>query len=295
MLIWFLLALSSAISNSVYNAFSKHVVSLGRFSKFTIVFWTTLIGSIILFIISYFRGFPAVDSIFWIAVGITAVINAAASPILLRAYQIGEFSSVYSMILLTPVFLLVTSFIFLGEVPTIFGVIGVVLTVFGLWMISSTKQEDSKNTPNQSGKLKPGILLAVFVAFLYSISVNFDKLAAQHSNALFAPAVSMALIAFLCGIYLLFKNRNHLIHFSEKWEMPNLVILIPLGIILGGSNILHNLALLAGLASYTIAVKRMGVLFGVFWGKLFFKEKDILKKLFGAAIAVAGVAAILFS
>ena len=61
------------------------------------------------------------------------------------------------------------------------------------------------------------------------------------------------------------------------------------------SNVLHNAALLVGPASYTIAIKRVGILFGVVWGWLFFKEKNISRKLFGTAVAVSGVIVILFS
>ena len=57
------------------------------------------------------------------------------------------------------------------------------------------------------------------------------------------------------------------------------VAFIVLGSLLSFSNVLHNSALLAGFASYTIAVKRVGVLFGIVWGWLFFHEKNIGKKL----------------
>ncbi len=294
MSIWFLFAISNALAFSIHNAYSKYAVSRGRFSKFTVVFCSSLISSVILFAAAYFMGLPSLDSTFWLAVVITGVINSVTGPMLLLAYQYGEFSSVFSMSLLTPVFLLLTSFFILGEIPSLIGASGVVVTILGLWVLTKSSADVKEELVGESGKINRGNLLAIGIALLWSISVNFDKLAAQHSNVFFAPASSLAIMALTSGAYLLFVNRRNLLSPSEI-KIPNLWLMVPLGILLAASSLLFNAALLVGLASYTIAVKRMGILFGVLWGWLFFKERNIGKKLFGAAIAVAGVILILFS
>ena len=217
---------------------------------------------------------------------------------MLKAYELGEFSSVYSMILLTPLFMLLTSFLFLGEIPSWAGIIGVILTVVGLWVIS--KKSNHQPVPNYF----KGNLLGMCVALLWSVSVNFDKLSAVYSDVYFAPAVSTAMMAIGYAVYLLIRHRrflvkentlaNHDIGQSSRL-LPAWTIIILLGVTLTLGNIVHNAALLHGLASYTIAIKRIGILFGVLWGWLFFHERDIFKKLLGATVAVAGVIVILLS
>jgi drug/metabolite transporter (DMT)-like permease len=297
MLVWFLLAIGSAITNSWTQAMQKWAVSLSRYSKISISFIALATSSLILFLVSYFfTGFPDIDGRFWGAVAITGILNIITFPLMLRAYEIGEFSSVYSMILLTPVFLLLTSFIFLGEAVSLLGGAGVALTVLGLWVTTRSNHEHAK-VPD----FAKGNLLGILVAFLWSISTNFDKLATVYSNQVFAPAVASAIMAGGYAVYLLVKHRTVLVRAAA--ESPNnhrflgagFAILLLLGLTMALSNVLHNSALLAGFVTYTIAVKRTGVLFGVFWGWLFFHEKNIASKLFGVIIAILGVVAILFS
>src|SRR3989344_1453856 len=295
-MIWFLFALGAAISDSWSKASQKWAIDADYYSKYAITVTITGLASLLLFLISYFfTGFPVLKTGFWTAIAVTGILNAITFPLLLKAYEIGEFSSVYSMILLSPVFLLATSFFFLGEVPAPSGVGGVLLTVFGLLIIVRGNAKDHQNVRNFS----KGNWLGVLVALIWSASVNFDKLAAQYSGPFFAPAIGLIFIASGSFIYALYKKEFALntrgdgketkVFFSVK----HYAILLVAALFLVLSNVLHNFALLAGPAAYTIAIKRLGILFGGFWGWVFFKEKDISRKLLGAGVAVAGVAMIL--
>lgn len=295
MLIWFLLAVGSAITNSWLQVTQKWAVLMSRYSKLTIVFIAAGINSVLLFVISYIIGFPNIDSRFWTAILITGVLNAIASPIMLKAYEIGEFSSVYSMILTTPVFLLLTSFVFLGEVSSVFGILGVLFTVLGLWIITRSKHEHVQ-VPNFSR----GNWLGILVALIYSITVNFDKLGAVYSSPVFSAAAGAGIASLGNLVFLLVRYKRVFVKtepepaINHKFPIQGILLILLVGFVMALGSVLHNSALLTGFASYTIAIKRTGVLFGVFWGWLFFHEKNIAKKIFGAAVAVAGVLLILF-
>ncbi|KKT41784.1 hypothetical protein A2W54_00695 [Candidatus Giovannonibacteria bacterium RIFCSPHIGHO2_02_43_13] len=288
-MIWFLLALGNAITNSAYQAYSNYAVSLKRYSKFSILFWSMASSSILLFAVSWVLGFPEIRAGFWPAVLTTSILNFIAAPILLKGYEIGEFSSVYSMILLTPVFVIVTAFIFLGEVPQMIGIFGIILTIIGLASLSGVTLKNYK----EKWRFERGALLGAFVALIYSVTVNFDKLSAKHSDAFFAAAMTAGTIAVLNGVYLLFKYRGSLSVKDFGLKSSYFWYLLPLGIISALAQVLHNSALLIGLVSYTIAIKRIGIVFGVILGWIFFKEKDLGKKMLGATIAVCGVLLIL--
>jgi drug/metabolite transporter (DMT)-like permease len=297
MLIWFLLALGAAIGNSFVQVTQKWAVSLTRYSKLTIVLIASATASILLFLISFFiAGIPEIDARFWLAALITGSLNGIALPLLLKAYEVGEFSAVYCMILLTPVFLFFTSFIFLGERPSLIGAAGVLIALLGLWIITRANHQRVV-----ASNFALGNWLGAAVALIWSVTVNFDKLAARYSDIFFAPAVSMAIISATAILYLLIRHRSVLVEnrtsdtTGKDIMNSGIVAMLLLGLAMVFSNVFHNAALLQGLATYTIAVKRVGVLFGVLWGWLFFKEKNIAKKALGAAIAVVGVVAILFS
>lgn len=300
MIIWFFLALGAALTNSWVQALSKWGVFVSRYSKMTIGFVAMLTASLILFGTSFFIiGAPELGDQFWLALAITGIMNIIAFPILLKAYEEGEFSSVYSMILLTPVFLLLTSFIFLGEVPSLGGVFGVIVTVVGLWIITKSAHRHTA-VPNYF----KGNMFGIVVALLWSVSINFDKIATLQSDPFFAPATITGVMALAYLGYLLVMHKKVLVHdardahddaVTRRLHLSPLIIFLTLGVVMAFSNVLHNSALIVGLASYTIAVKRTGILFGIIWGWLFFKERQIARKTFGALVAIAGVVLILFS
>lgn len=280
----------------------KWAVMLSRYSKASISFVAITTASVILFFVSYFIiGLPEIDSGFWTVVLVTGAINIITFPLMLKAYEVGEFSSVYSMILLTPVFLILTSFVFLGEAPSSVGALGIILTVFGLYVIAKSNRGDHTAVPD----FRKGNLLGITVAFLWSISVNFDKLSVVYSDVFFAPAVILAMMSAGYAAYLLIKYRTILVKVANanvtppapghKFVVSGLAIMVALGLAMSLSQVFHNSALITGLASYTIAIKRLGVLFGVFWGWLFFHEKNNAKKFLGTTIAILGVIAILLS
>lgn len=297
MFLWLIFALGSAAMNSLLQVVSKEAILDQKYSKVGIKFVSVCVSSAILFVVSYFVvGLPNIDPRFWSAVLITGILNIFSALVFLRAYEVGEFSSVYSMSMVTPIFLLATSFVFLGEAPSLLGVAGVLLTIAGLWY-AFRKRSDKPLVPSFS----KGNLLGLSVALISAISVNFDKSAAVYSDRFFAPAVSLAVMAIGYGIYLaispkkIFANGGVSSQPQTSKIFSGINILLLLGLMGAAGTVLYNSALLTGFASYTIAIKRVGVLFGVVWGWLFFKEKDLGKKLIGAAIAILGVIAILWS
>lgn len=294
---WFLFALGAAITQSISQAFQNYAAQTEKLSKFFVLFCSSSIGALILFFISWYRGFPELHPYFWYVAAGTAGINFIASPMLLKGYELADFSSVYSKILLTPIFMLGTSAILLGEIPSGIGIIGVTLTVSGLLYMVWEGRFGIRGRPI-AGWVSHGELLGIGVALLWSVSANFDKLAAVYSDPFFGAAGTIALLAGFYFFYLLFQmmRGNNLFPDFSRHSFPKMVgIIIGLGVIFGSIIVLQNFAFLRGLASYTIAIKRMGVIFAVFMGWLFFKEKNVVQKLIGAGIAVAGVIFIIFA
>lgn len=299
MFAWFLFALGAAIAQSCVNALSNRAVKLAQFSKITIGFVATGVASLILLAISYFLvGFPELGTDFWRAVLITGALNTIMVPVGLKGYELGEFSSVYSMSLTAPIFILFTAWIFLGEFPPILGIVGVILSVVGLWSIAKVS---SKNT--EAKDYKKGNLLGLSVALMASISTNFDKIAVLNSDRFFSYGIIAGFMTIAYAAYLLIRYKTLIVRietlpmsapsFKRDFFLPGLLFLFAIGIVHALNAYFYNSALMMGFVSYTIAIKRIGVLFGVLWGWLFFREKNISKKLLGAGIAAVGVVLIL--
>lgn len=295
---WFLFALGAAIAQSAGQAFQNYAAQKEKLSKFFVLLCSSGVGALILFVVSWYRGFPELHPYFWFAAAGTAGINFLAGPMLLKGYELADFSSVYSKILLTPIFMLGTSFLLLGEVPSALGVVGVVLTVLGLVSMIYGGRSKTIQKASTAGWINRGELLGIGVAFLWSISANFDKLAAVYSDVFFGAAATLFLLAILYASYLLFhtvRGKNLFPDILRHSFLRLAGIVIGLGAVLASVLIFQNLAFLRGLASYTIAIKRLGVIFAVFWGWLFFHEKNIAQKLIGASIAVFGMILLIFA
>ncbi|MFH1956469.1 MAG: DMT family transporter [Patescibacteria group bacterium] len=286
---WFLFALGSALGFSIYHAISKSL-SL-KISKAEITFWSFFFASIILLSISFFNGLPELGDQFLKAVLITSILNIIAFPILLQAYRLADFSAVFSMFLLTPLFMLLTSYLILKEIPSLLGVVGMIILLSGLFIIIQGSRAESKiNGTNY----KKGIYLGLLVSFIFSICVNFDKMAVLNSDFIFAGGTIAGLIALGTLPFLIYFQRKTRLNIKNI-EKKTILLMLAMVITFCFTSIFHNLALISGLASYTIAIKRTSIIFGVIWGLIFFKEKRFLPKLIGSVIAALGVIVILLS
>ncbi|MCK5699393.1 MAG: EamA family transporter, partial [Candidatus Aenigmarchaeota archaeon] len=126
--------------------------------------------------------------------------------------------------------------------------------------------------------------LMLCVAFIWSISSNFDKIGVVNSSPVFWTAsLNMFLTMTLLPIMLL-KS-----HSCTSQVKNNIKALLPIGFFTAMMHLFIMTALSLTLVAYVISIKRTNALFSVLWGALFFKEKHIKERLIGALIMVVGV------
>ena len=121
-----------------------------------------------------------------------------------------------------------------------------------------------------------------------------------HSDRLFSSAVVFGIISGGQVVYLLTKGNISSEKNKEQKALPagfalGMFFIIGLGAIMAVQSYMQNWAISIGPVTYTITLKRTGVLFGVLWGWLFFGEKMEYKKVLGVIIALGGVVAIIIS
>src|SRR3989344_3782839 len=216
-----------------------------------------------------------------------------------RAVKLAQFSKITISFVPTggPPFLFVRRFFFFFRFPAVGGVI---LSVVGLWSIARVS---SKNT--EAKDYKKGNLLGLSVALMASVSTNFDKLAVLNSDRFFSFGIIAGFMTVGYAAYLLIRHRTLIVRSetlsstaSPSWSiflLHGVMLLFLIGIVHALNAYFYNSALMMGFVSYTIAIKRIGVLFGVLWGWLFFREKNISKKFLGAIIAILGILLILLA
>lgn len=150
---WLVPSLLNSFFDSVQNALGKHgaqkvdVLSAAwaqRFFALFIIIPLALINQ-------SFKSFDSLNSTFWIAALISSSTAALTSILFIRAVKISPLSLTLPITTFTPVFLLITSPIIVGEFPKPLGVLGILSVVFGSYILNLSKRAH--------GALEPIVLL----------------------------------------------------------------------------------------------------------------------------------------
>ncbi|MDP2934706.1 MAG: DMT family transporter, partial [bacterium] len=281
---WFTLALLGAFFQATYLILNK--VFLRKINEYILGAGVFLTSSLFLFIFSTIKGFPFLGEKFFFAILITGSINVVTTILILKSLKTTDASLVFPMLSFTPAFTILTSFIILKEFPTQYGFIGVLLIVFGSYVLNSESIKLKKILePFRTMFSTRGLIYAFIVAFLFSVSTIYDKIAVMNSDPIFGSAASCLFISILLILINFIRKDNF---FKEyKSELPKFGVS---GLANAFSIFLVNSALTMQIVPYVSSIKRVSVLFGAIYGFILFKEKNIIKRLVGTLIMVSGVA-----
>ncbi|HTL88586.1 MAG TPA: EamA family transporter [Leptolyngbya sp.] len=281
-MIWLLFAILTAFFESLKDVSSKR--SLKSLDVY-IVAWTANIFAVLFLLpLLLLAGIPTLDFQFWMALFIGGSLNVISFTLYIRAIQIADLSLTVPLVTLTPLFLLITSPLIVNENPTIADAIGIFLIVVGSYVLNLRERKQGYLAPLRVLFRNKGSRFMLVVAFIWSITSNFDKVGVVHSSPLFW---STALYSYLAvGMFPLafFKSRHR---FNEI--LPNLKPLMVIGLFHAIAITFQMIAVTYTLVTQVIAVKRMSALISVLFGHFMFHEKGLQERLSGAAIMVLGV------
>ena len=285
---WFILAILGAFFQATFLILNKYFLKR-RISEYILGAGVFLTSAIILFILAIIRGIPDLGPAFLYAAIATGLLNVIATILILKSLKITDASLVIPMLSFTPAFLILTSFLILGEVPTRTGILGILLIVVGSYALNF-KSLKIKEILFPFRKLfsTRGLIYMFIVAFIFGISTNYDKLAIVNSDPIFGSAVICFFIAIPLIIISVAKKQNFLKEYKTNFFKFGLVAIVS-----SLSIIAINTALTLQIVPYVISIKRTSILLGVIYGFLLFKEKNVGKRLFGALIMFAGMALII--
>ncbi|AFY72422.1 putative membrane protein [Synechococcus sp. PCC 7502] len=124
--------------------------------------WHMVLGGVPLFILSIFfetQQVSNLDSSSWVGLGYATLFGTALTyGIFFYLASVGNLTSVSALIFLTPIFAMLFSYIFLGEMLTTFQWIGVVLTLVSVVMVIQREAIAKNLIPSLIDKLKPAAI-----------------------------------------------------------------------------------------------------------------------------------------
>ncbi len=285
-MIWVIFAIIGAFVDAAYFVLIKKL--LKNVDQYVLAGGTFFCSFVLLSLISLIKGVPEIGPGFYSAVLITGVLNVISTILCFEALKITDLSLAVPMLSFTPLFLIFTSFIFLKEFPTICGILGIFLIVVGSYVLNTTTDSKKLFDPFKQMFRDKGVFYMLIVAFLFSISANFDKLVVINSDPFFGSSMVYLLLAVSFLAISFKKSRNVNLTYKENFFSFFLIGLI---IVIG--TVAVNIALNMQIVSYVISLKMLSILFSVLLGGLIFKEDNIIKKSLGALIMLAGLILIL--
>ncbi|MFH1702723.1 MAG: DMT family transporter [Nitrospirota bacterium] len=277
---WVILSLISAFTLATSDALTKKVLS--RSNEY-IVAWLRLVFSLpLLFVSLLFIPVPELDKYFYIAFFVSLPLEILSIVLYMKALRLSPLSLTLPFLALTPVFLIFASYFILGEKVSLRGSIGILLIASGSYTLNISKIKEGIFEPLKVITKEKGSLLMIGVALIYSITSSLGKMAIEHSSPLFFGATYFTAIALIFTPIALYKGRSA---WGEQ-RLPQ-ALLLP-GIFYSLMVVSHMVAMSIAKVAYVISVKRMSLLIGVFYGYLFFKEKNIRERLSGAMLMFVG-------
>ncbi len=184
---------------------------------------------------------------------------------------------------LTPVFLIVTSELIVGEKVSLQGIAGIILMAAGSYSLNLHRIREDLFAPFRAIWREKGSVMMVAVAFIYSFTSALGKLAIEHSSPIFFGAIYFFLLTIFFTPVALAKNRKAL-----RFTKGDLKVLVPIGFTFGMMIIFHMIAMSMAPVAYMISIKRTSLLFGMLYGFILFREGRIVQKSAGALLMMAG-------
>jgi uncharacterized membrane protein len=280
-MLWLSLGILSGLFHSLMGACSKK--ALKKSNQYTTAFAYAGFSLPFLLITLFWLDLAPVNFTFWWATLISSFLSVFCIVLFMRALSITDLSLALPFLSLTPVFLIFTSKLMLGEFPTTLGILGILLIVSGAYVLE-LNQEKGVLGPFRALRKNKGIHLILIVAFIYAFSSNFNKIAILNSNPITYLVIVQTISALIFLLLIYFKSKQNLAEIKS-----NFFSLLPIGLFVALSLLAQMTALTLSIVPYIISLKRSSALFAVILGFLIFKEKNIKPKLLGAAIMVFGV------
>lgn len=279
---WFFLSCITALTQAVKDVFLKK--SLTDLDAGAVMFGYCLTAAVALWLVVAMGPPVELAPSFWPLLAVTGSLGGFAYWLYGRALKAGDLSLTLPMLAFTPLFLLFTSPLTVGEFPDTGGLVGIALVVAGAYVLNLRQSRGGIWGPIRALFTNPGSRFMLAVSALWSLGANLDKLGLFASSPLYWGAATYTAVALAL---LLGQVRHGRTMARQLAARPGRIALA--GVLEAVGLGCQMLALPLTQVSYVIAVKRLSIVFGVLLGAAVFREPDLVHRLPGALLMVAGV------
>jgi drug/metabolite transporter (DMT)-like permease len=253
-----------------------------------------------LYLTGIFAVGAAISIIVTLASGTPVVIPFAAVPFVLAAsffyafyqlfisfaYERGDIAVVYPMAMLSPLFIPLLAFLFLGEVIPIAVWTGICIAIAGTLLVQLNFVSIAElNKIVRFSKDYGAARLALAASFMYAIGSVFDKSRISEFDILIYMNFILIFMALMLASYsAIFEKEQLMPYFSKHFK----------SLLLGGgllflSFLTFRIALQHVYVSIAVPVRLSSIVFAVLFGVIILKEKLNRNKAIGIFIVILGI------
>lgn len=291
-MIWPLLALLTALCQSGQDLLARRLLQKGGLTSRLVMGVGCLVAALVAIPLALLPApAPKLPSLL-LALAVTAMVNGLAFWAYGRALSRGQLSLVVPLLNLSPLVLLVSGWLLLGEKPGPGAMVGMVCIVAGALRLGAT------DDGSRGLFAAPGARWMLLVALLWGVGASVDKVGLKSSST-FAWVVGLNVVV---GVPLLLSalvagEAQHLAPSSadEPFWRGSRGLLLLFGLLSAVGMVLQMEAVQRTAVLHVIAIKRMSTLLSAAAGGFLLGENRPGLRLPAVALMLAGAVLVLLS
>jgi drug/metabolite transporter (DMT)-like permease len=279
------LILLSAVFHVSWNAISK------RSADKIIFFWLSGIAASA-FLLPVLMGYwQEISLTGWLLIVLSSAFEAIYLLCLAAAYETGDLSLAYPLSRgSVPLFVLILATVFIGERVTALGIIGIILSVLGIYVLHLRSLQRKALLAPFAALRQRATQFALLAGICTAIYSTIDKRGVTFVNPMLYTTLIFWGYSLLLTPFMLRKRTAIAHEWREgKWRI------LAVGMLSVITYLLVTYVLLSSPASYVSALRGISIVFGAVLGALFLKEHLTPMKALGAVVIFAGMICIAFA
>ena len=280
---WLVLALVAALCQVLRNTVMKRLGhSLDEYINVwgRITFQVPFAAAFVLW-----KGVPEIKPGFYLACACFAVSQTISTMALSKALKLSDISMVTALWKVSLLVLVVLGYFTLKERPTLLGVVGILISMAGVYLLNVHRAHIAWWAPLAVLFTDRGMRYSLLAALFFAPSVVTIKWAMQCSDQYTGTLGGYVAASLLVTPIVLKTSRRHFAEVPRYWKA-----FVSFGLFASLTTVSQGTAYLMTLSSYVEAVKQVEILFAMAIGMILFHEKQKVRDIApGAVVMLAGV------
>lgn len=278
----FFMLIIRILANPFANVFQKKLAS--NFSTFFIN--TLTYGGLSCLLLPFIlrTDFVSLNNTVWFYGILGGLSGSVGNAFLVKSLSLGDLSLLGPINSYKAVVAMIFGIILLGEIPSLSGILGTILIIFGSYFVFDTTDEKFSFSLFK----RKDIILRFLALFFTALEAIFIKRVISLSD-INISFVFWCGFGFLFSLPFAFRKKISMYQFSKKTLLFFIFLILMFGLMQYSTNyVFENMNV-----SYALALFQLSSVLSVIFGYKFFNETQIRKKLIGTLVMVAGAAVII--